>query len=175
MSCDTFLADLETGSFLERRRARKHAESCPQCAAALESLNAAREELAAAPALTPELRRLWELAAESNVVRPLERRRRVNLRILVAVNACAFLLYLAFGLQPEPEDAPIEQQITENRNVQEVESAARVVVIDPGRELAELADAVNELEAELKGIERLAERREAERQFAVLLKRVEVW
>jgi len=174
MNCDTFLADLEMGNFLEPRRARGHARTCPQCAAALAAMNAAREEMAAAPPLTPELRRLWAEAAETNLVRPLEQRRRFSLLIVIAANACLFLLYLGFELQ-NPRVAPMERQVAERTNAQEIDNAARVVVIDPARELAELSEAVDELEGELKEIARLAERREAERQFAVLLKRVEVW
>lgn len=174
MNCDTFLADLETGELLQRRRARGHARICPQCAAALAALNATREEMAAAPPLPPEMRRLWARAAETNVVRPLERRRRVNLMIVVAATTCLFLLYLGLGLQ-KPKQAPIEKQMTEHTNVQEIDSAARGVVIDPASEFAGLAAAVDELEGELKEVAQLAERREAERQFAVLLKRVEVW
>ena len=33
MKCDHFLAALETGGFVERMQARRHAARCPRCAA----------------------------------------------------------------------------------------------------------------------------------------------
>jgi hypothetical protein len=173
MNCDTFLADLETGSFLKRRRARRHACACPGCAAALAALNAARNELSSAPPLAPELRQLWARAAETTVIRPPVRSRKVIPITAAAVAAC-LLLFVGLKLR-QPEDRPPEKDIAQLSPIQEIESTARVAVIDPVRELSELAEAVDELESELKELERFAERHEAERQFALLLKRVEVW
>jgi hypothetical protein len=59
MTCDEFLAAMETGSRVQRWQARRHAARCPSCAAAMQMMETVKGELAEAEPLTAGMRARW--------------------------------------------------------------------------------------------------------------------
>src|SRR6476469_8773371 len=90
MTCDEFLAAMETGGRVQRWQARRHAATCPSCAAAMRMLETVKQELASAPPLTAGVRARWLSAAR--VTEPVS----VAWRWRVACAMAATVL-IAFG------------------------------------------------------------------------------
>src|SRR5205085_279127 len=59
MRCNDFLPWLETGNWLQQARARRHAETCPSCAAAEQMLGRVKQDLRSPTKLPPRLRQKW--------------------------------------------------------------------------------------------------------------------
>ena len=176
MNCDDFLPALETGGLVRGMLARRHAARCPRCAAVGAAFRAAKQQLAAPEPLSPRARQLWEQAAGEPTLPSSGRRRWIAAAaagLAVAASIGALLLIADWSARKRsvaPQPVPrVARLIPEPRTTTTVEE------IDPGKELARLAAAVERLERDLETLRHQAERLDARQQIAVTLDRFSRW
>ena len=171
MNCNNFLPALETGGFVRRIQARRHAARCPRCAAVHAALAAAKRQLAAAEPLSPRAERLWRQAVGEATVRPA----RGNAWKMVTAGAVSvvclvmvFLLAISKYINNSPTPA---SQPTVARNESRSLSPITVEEIDTTEGLAYQADEVRRLDVELKSLQQVIEKKSVQRQIAAVLER----
>ncbi len=147
MNCDDLLPALETGGFLRRRAARRHAAACPACARVLERWQDLKRALAAPAPLTDRERELVADAIEPRLPVP----RAWSFRPVLVTGLAASLVLTAVVLSLRRGDGPTPPGGTEIR-------VASVTAQD-------VADACGPLEADLDRVER---------QIAALSERVQL-
>jgi hypothetical protein len=169
MKCDDFLPALETGGFLRRLQARGHAAGCRRCAAVHAAWTAAKRQLAIAEPLSPRTRQLWQRAVSERCVQP-ETRRTGTVAAWLAGATCvlAFLTGVAVRQDFFPPGS-----IPGGTDVNSPPEAEVVGEINSPTELSGLTAAVDRLDAELQGLQRLAERENAQQQIAATLRQFE--
>lgn len=173
MNCDDFLVAQETGGFLARRRARRHAARCPRCAALAAKFATAKQALATPEPLSPRARSLWKGAAEEPAARtPLFKKRAVLAGGLAATACVALLVFKLAGPKPGGTPTPEPHIATDTTRTL---SKTVVEVIDPKQELDRLTMAVDRLDADMKKLRLDAERMEARGQVAMAFERFEKW
>ena len=172
MKCDHFLAALETGGFVERMQARRHAARCPRCAAVRAALAAAKQQLRTCEPLSPHARQLWRQAAGEAAVRPSRHRTWIPLAagLATAVGVLLFIVATAGRKEPLPTPPPAGLAHSDTSPVREV-----VDDVDSASELARLAATVERLDADLQRLRHQAERLEARQQVAMTLDEFGRW
>jgi hypothetical protein len=170
MNCEQILAALETGDDREQDDARRHIESCPNCAAAVKTLEEMTSALAEPSQLTEADRAAWLSAKTveraSSTIRESAPDRRSSQRFVVAaaaivllVGAVALLIQRAGDrdvIAEKQKDQPITPQVAPERTPPEtiVEEPART---DP-RYVAELDAVRKDLTSMRSELERLRSR-----------------
>jgi hypothetical protein len=175
MNCDEFLAAQETGGALARWRARRHAAHCPRCAALAAKFAAAKELLAGPEPLSPRARWLWKQAAEEPAGRPAVSLNRSFFAFLLAAAACVALLVILPKLTGHQPGGPIKSPTPIVEVPKPPAERPTVVVIDPKQELAQLSEAVDRLDEEIKQLRLDAQRADARRQVAMAFDRYDKW
>ncbi|HWE95038.1 MAG TPA: hypothetical protein VG269_13815 [Tepidisphaeraceae bacterium] len=173
MNCDDFLTASEAGGFFDRRRARRHAANCPRCAALLATFAAVKREMASPPPLTARERHLWKHAAEQAAARPSPLRQWVAIVGGLAAVACVTLLVVKIAIHKQgdiPSPIPIAVK-HDSRTLSE----PTVTEIDPAKDLAQLSQATDRLDAELVKLRQDAQRRDARRQVAMAFEHFDKW
>ncbi len=191
MNCDDFLPALETGGPVRRRRARRHAATCPRCAAVAARFAEVKRRWAAAAAepATERDRRVWEQAAEpmtgrheddiaSPFVLPLPRRRGVPWPLAAGLAAAAcVLIVVGVIVRHHPDDVVIKPPLPTPPPVPAqpivVAGPVRVTPVDAAGVLAGLSGDVDQLEQQVRDLRRQAERAAAREQVAMVLARFE--
>jgi hypothetical protein len=157
VTCDDVLSALEFGDAAERENARRHARSCPACAAAIDRWLALRAALTDIPPLTDRDRAVWHAAVKGPAGR-----RRPSLWWAAGAAAVAATILLALlwprpGPKPRPGPEPrgevltfsperTERDLTDlGRQLDRVENeltslANRIAAADARRQAAELKD-----------------------------------
>jgi hypothetical protein len=173
MNCDNFLPALETGGFVRRIQARRHAARCPRCAAVRAAFAAAKRQLAAVEPLSPRARQLWERAGGYVTMQPSRHRLWMPAVAWLGAAACVLLLIMEVVIrrdsivpQPKPDVThsnarPLDREVVEE--------------IDPMEGLSRLAAAVNRLDAELQRLQHKSELLNARQQVALTLDRFGHW
>jgi hypothetical protein len=173
MNCDDFLPFLETGGPLRRMQARRHAARCPRCAAMHSKFLAAKERLARPDALSNHARELWHRAARDTRAQPVCRHPWLPVAVGLATAACAMVAVVRpvtreNGRRSVPiadagsTDAPVVGPTT-------------IIEVDPTLQLSDLASAAERLGNEIRALQTLAERFEAEREVVMTLNRYGKW
>jgi negative regulator of sigma E activity len=172
MNCDDFMLASETGGFVRRWQARRHAARCPRCAAANAAFAATKQRLATPEPLSPHVRQLWEQAACEVTVGPSRRTLWIPVAVGLGVAACVLLFVVKVAVRqelPTPHPAPqVAQAISPpDREV--------IVEVDPAKERSRLAAAVDRLDADMQRLRREVERLHARQQIATTLDRYGRW
>jgi hypothetical protein len=177
MNCDDFLTASETGSFFDRRRARRHAASCPRCAALLATFAAVKQEMASPPPLSARERHLWKHAMEGAEPRISLLPWWLGIVGGLATLACVVLLVAKMTIvKPRDIGSPNPPiAIVPPAPAPPILSTPTVTEIDPAKELAQLSQATDRLDADLKKLRQDALRRDARRQVATTFERFDKW
>jgi hypothetical protein len=170
MTCDDFLPALETGGWLRRAAARRHAAGCPACARTLAAWQALKRDLADAPLLSARQRALWTSAARSGAVRPRARgmRRAVDFAIAAALLLLATYL-VVLGRRGREQKAVDQPRPTSDIVVVAISPASIAAEVSP------LEQRLARLEIELAALSRRAELADLRQQVAALLDEYRHW
>jgi hypothetical protein len=173
MNCDDFLPFLETGGPLRRMQARRHASCCPRCAAVHAKFLAAKAQLARPDALSNHARELWSRAARDTLAHPLRRHPWVPVAVGLATAACV----LVAVLRPVIRDMGVRSIpiVDAGSSIAPVVGPTTVFELDPIPQLTELASAADRLGNEIRALQSLAERFDAEREVAMTLNQYGNW
>jgi hypothetical protein len=166
MKCDDFLHALETGGWIQRFRARRHAANCPKCAAAQANLAEFKAQLSAVQPLSPRQCQLWKLSAprpspEPLAVGPLAPWLKFAACLAFICAALPFILWTIHRLHLPGDRQPTEGTV--------------VIAGNPVEELTRLAADIDRLDADLDKLQQQAERIDARRQVAMTLDRFARW
>ncbi len=173
MNCDDFLRYLETGGPLRRMQARRHASRCPRCAAVHVKWLVVKERLARPDAVSNRARELWKRAARDTLVHPVWRHPWLPVAVGLATAACVLVAVLRPVIREKGRrsipivdggslDAPVVGPTT-------------IIEVDPNLQLSELASAAERLDDEIRTLQTLAERFDAEHEVAMTLNRYGKW
>ncbi len=173
MNCDDFLTAQETGGYLARPAPAAMLLDARACAALRAKFAGVKLELASPEPLSARARRLWKDAASETARQAPPRRNWIFIAGGLAAAACVVLLVVKLAghkpgdLTPSPpRDFVIQTpQVTEST----------ITVVAPADELAELSEAANQLDVQLKQLRLEAQRMDARRQVAMTLERFEKW
>ena len=173
MNCDDFLAALETGGLLRRIQARRHAARCPSCATVQAAFVSAKDRLAKPEPLSPQARAAWERATFEDMRRPMPRRRWVPVAASLATAACLTIVFLSTPVREGPIKEAVEKsgEHPVARSVDDLTTA----LTDPVEELSQLATAAERLDAELASLRDQVERKNIQREVAVVLESYGRW
>jgi hypothetical protein len=184
MNCDDFLPAMETGGAMARRRARRHAARCPQCAATYARFATVKQQWANPEPLSPRVRQLWSNAAtgpEANeasfrLVRPVTRLVVAGGVVAAAAAACvAWALVNRFAGDGHAANRPSPSTTVVRVPQPPTASGTRVTQLAATEELDALSDAVDQLDSELEQLRHDVQRNEARRQVAMTLDRFGKW
>lgn len=171
MNCDDFLIAQETGGFFGRFLARRHAAKCPRCAALQTTFAAVKQELARPEPLSPRAGHLWKHAAQEPTTRHSPFRNWITIGGGLAAAACVLLLVMKFtGHKPDVSPSP-RPEFVDSRHL----TTPTVTTIDPAKELAQLSEATDRLDADLKKLRQDAQRMDARRQVAMTFEHFDKW
>jgi hypothetical protein len=169
MKCEDFLTRLETGGPLQRAAARRHAATCAECAAALAGLNAMKRQLTIVEPLSPRDKQLWARASEDAAAARSNWRLAFPLAAGMAGAAIVVLLLINLAIhwhvaKPGPgQVAHIDQ------------SRPTVETFDPSVELSRLDVDARNLDQKLADLRQRAQRRDAQREVAMVYQHYSHW
>src|SRR5258708_26791213 len=168
MNCDPFLLAMESDDPGQMHEARRHAASCPKCAAAHAALLEVKAALAVHEPLSAVARAVWENASR---IPSTESTRRPKWApalagVLTSAAACAVVMLFALSRRAVETVRPIV-----GRSV----NATTTIEVDPTIELVQLEAAVGTLDGNLVALADYAERLEIEREIALMLKQYKRW
>ena len=184
MRCEDFLPWLETGTRFQQLKARRHASSCPSCAAAAEMLGQLEDELGQNSPVPERLRQKWlDAAGGATAVQIAPRESRSSRRVWIAMALAASLLLALIplsnwlnndrpiaGVQPDQPVKPM-QRPKENSTV----TAIVVTSVDGREELDQLHSEVSGLQTELQQLIQRSEQLAARQELSQLLASHERW
>jgi hypothetical protein len=173
MKCQDFLPELETGGPWRRRRALRHAARCPRCAKVHAALVAVKATLAHPAPLSNHARELWNRAPRETAVLPERQIRLTPMIACLATAACVLIVFVGPVLWVNHDSSVT--WIPGGSQEKTVVSATTVMTVDPVEEFSQLADAVDQLDAELQSLRLTAQRLEAQREVMVALSQYGKW
>ena len=180
MRCEDFLSSLETGGFVKRLLARRHAARCRRCTEAAAAIERLTQELAKSEPLTRELRQCWVQAA-SGVQQAANGPQRDARKLrdqpfvmrqwpkLAVAAAAAAAVVLAIVLWPKSGDERSTEPPNWSPGPEASVSAIRTVQVEPADALARLDAEIANAEAEIAALIDRVERMQASRQAGELL------
>jgi hypothetical protein len=185
MRCEDFLPWSETGNRMQRMRARRHARSCPGCAAALEMLGQLKQELAEAPPVPQRLRQKWLDAAASQTstvqIAPHESRNARRVWLAMALAASLLLALIPLSKWRASNEAvvavPPVRPVTPMQRPKETSTVSEIVVssLDGQAELDQLNAEVGRLQDDLEQLIERSEQLAARQQLSQLLASHQKW
>lgn len=155
MNCEDLWRWIETGNFLQRLLARRHAAKCPGCARSLGDLGAVRRELARAEPLSRAERRPWERASQADTARPAVSGIRVALLAGTSVAALAILAALVWTAWRWGAGRPVEVVSPEPSSVSQA-AGRQGIDGDPVRQIRQMKAQLLALSEELEELSRRA-------------------
>jgi len=192
VKCEDFLPWLETGTWLQRAQANRHAKRCPSCAAAERMLEQVKRELEVSDPLPARLRQQWLSTANAHAaIEPASVRRNWSARswyLTVALAASLLLALIPLSKWWTDDPAPIAktgQNTGDNKlreqvavNVQHDQinvGQISVSTLDGRAQLNELDSKVAALQDELEQLLDRSEQLAVQQQLSQLLASHERW
>ncbi len=167
MNCDNFMLASETGGFVRRWQARRHAARCPRCAAVRAAFAETKRRLATPEPLSHDVRQSWKRAADKATARPARRQAWKAVAVGAVVAVSLLLVFLVISRHDHSPTPPSQPTVAGN----ESRSLSPITVeeIDPSRGLVYLSGEVQRLDVELKTLRERIEKDKVQRQIAATL------
>jgi hypothetical protein len=171
MRCDEFLLAIETGGFLTRIRARRHAAGCRRCAAEYAVFSAAMREWAAVEPLSAEAKKRWLAVAVEPERPPLRRDARKTLMAGAVAGACLIVICAIWAFRRVDESPARSAAQNDARRETRHLSPITIERIGPAKGQAILSSEIGRLDDELKELRRKIEEKRVQNQIVAALAR----